>query len=327
MLSRLDQIRSSCARVAAGAEFVHLDLDRLADYATSIDPDSLDGDGDGDLGRQRHGDDESTAAFVIALDAINFGSGYFPYLTKRPGLSGYHTVAASLRDHVDATGTLTAHGLVTLDPAACAAIFGQHLDGAFQQELMEHFATALNDLGRLVIEQHGGSFLALVDAAGHSAERLLVLLDQLPYFHDVHQWREPATGLRIGVPLYKRAQISAYDLAVAFGHAGPGRFDDLDRLTMFADNLVPHVLRVDGALNFEPGLVARIDAVEDITSGSPAEVEIRACGLHAVELLVATLAERGVDTSAGAVDGVLWNRGAGPTYKAVPRHRTRCVYY
>ncbi|MEZ5167114.1 MAG: hypothetical protein R2695_11730 [Acidimicrobiales bacterium] len=34
---------------------------------------------------------------MLSLDAINFGSGYFPYLRKRPGMSGYHTVASSLR--------------------------------------------------------------------------------------------------------------------------------------------------------------------------------------------------------------------------------------
>ncbi len=37
---------------------------------------------------------------------------------------------------------------------------------------------------------------------------------------------------------YKRAQIVASDLALA----GVARFADLDRLTIFADNLVPHVL-------------------------------------------------------------------------------------
>jgi len=37
-------------------------------------------------------------AFFLTLDAINFGSGYFPHLGKRPGMSGYFTAAASLTD-------------------------------------------------------------------------------------------------------------------------------------------------------------------------------------------------------------------------------------
>ncbi len=40
----------------------------------------------------------------------------------------------------------------------------------------------------------------------------------------------------------------AADLAAAFRGQGPGRFRDLDRLTLFADNLVPHVLRREGVL-------------------------------------------------------------------------------
>jgi hypothetical protein len=33
------------------------------------------------------------------------------------------------------------------------------------------------------------------------------------------------------------------------------------------------------------------------------------------------------DTTPTAVDNALWNRGAGPRYKAHPRHRARCTAY
>jgi len=29
----------------------------------------------------------------------------------------------------------------------------------------------------------------------------------------------------------------------------------------------------------------------------------------------------------GTLDNTLWNLGAQPRYKAIPRHRSRCVYY
>ena len=92
---------------------------------------------------------------------------------------------------------------------------------------------------------------------------------------------------------------------------------------MFADNLVPHVLRLDGVLEFDERLVGRIEDGLLLEHGSPEEVEIRACALHAVELLVAA---RG-DTTATAVDNVLWNRGGLPRYKARPRHRARTTAY
>jgi hypothetical protein len=57
--------------------------------------------------------------------------------------------------------------------------------------------------------------------------------------------------------------------------------------------------------------------------GSPEEVEIRACALHAGELLVAAHGA----TTAAALDNVLWRRGAEPRYKARPRHRARTTAY
>ena len=121
------------------------------------------------------------------------------------------------------------------------------------------------------------------------------------------------------MPFFKRAQIAAADLALA----GIAPADDLAALTLFADNLVPHVLRIDGVLEFDPDLVARIEAEQLLEHDSPEEVEIRACALHAVELLVAAHGA----TTATAVDNVLWNRGAAPRYKAIPRHRARTTDY
>ena len=81
---------------------------------------------------------------------------------------------------------------------------------------------------------------------------------------------------------WKRAQIVPSNLALA----GRREFSDLDRLTIFADNLVPHVLRCDGV----PALRARasptlIDAGRPLRPGAQ-EREIRACAVHACELLV-----------------------------------------
>jgi putative queuosine salvage protein len=69
--------------------------------------------------------------------------------------------------------------------------------------------------------------------------------------------------------------------------------------------------------------VARIDRGELIEHDSPEEVEIRACAVHAVELLVAAHGA----TTATAVDNTLWHRGGEPRYKAHPRHRARTTAY
>ena len=93
---------------------------------------------------------------------------------------------------------------------------------------------------------------------------------------------------------------------------------------MFADNLVPHVLRLDGVLAFDPGLVARIEREQLIAHDSPEEVEIRACALHAVELIVAAAAGATTPPRSTSCCGTA---GQEPRYKAVPRHRSRCTAY
>ena len=160
-----------------------------------------------------------------------------------------------------------------------------------------------------------------MEAADSSAGRLVALLRKMPYFNDIVPYDD------FEVPFFKRAQIVAADLAVAFEEQSWGYFRDMDQLTIFADNLVPHVLRMDGILQYEPSLLSRIEAEEPITSGSTEEVEIRACAVHAVELIKQSLGSAGQHITSSQLDYFLWNRGQHPEYKAVPRHRARSVFY
>lgn len=316
----LTQVRSACRAVAERAAHVHIHFDRIPAYAASL-PVAQALTPQPDLEHHYFGHGDDTVAFVVTLDTINFGSGYFPHLRKRPSMSGYTTVASSLTDYFATSGPLTARALAQIEPGACARILGQDLDGGPVSELMALYARAWNDLGAYLLARFEGNFVRLVETAGASAERLVRLLAEMPYFCDVESY----AGLR--VPFYKRAQIMAEDLWLAFGGQGPGRFDDLERLTIFADNLVPHVLRVDGVLEYEPALLAQIDAGVLIPAGSAEEVEIRACAVHGVELLVGELRRTGQGVTSMGLDYLLWNRGQGPIYKALPRHRTRTVFY
>jgi hypothetical protein len=298
----VDEIRTACATVAARARRVQIRREAIAAYAAALPraaspapEDAVDGT------------PEERAAFWLTLDAINFGSGWFPTLRKRPGHSGYHTIAAGLRERFAARGPWTATELAAVETREIASVLDQDPD----HELMGLFARSLRDLGRHVRDEHQGRFIDV--AAGDSAVALVTRLATWDCFKDVSTYE----GLR--VPFLKRAQIAAADLA----RAGVADFPDLARLTMFADNLVPHVLRLDGILEFDPALVDRIERKELIEHGSPEEVEIRACALHAVELTVAA----GAGRCATEVDQILWLRGQAPRYKAVPRHRSRCTAY
>lgn len=318
-MSLFAAIRSAAAEVTRRARSVALDEPALAKLAADLAAErpSLAGV---DPAHQRLGGPAETLAFVVTLNAINFGSGWFPVLRKREGLSGYLSVAGALRERFEREGPWTARELTALRGAGVARILGQEAAGE-AGELMDLFAAALADLGRFLLEGWGGRFEGPVEEAAGSAERLVSLLARMPAYRDVARYGD------LEVPFYKRAQITCADLALAFDERGPGAFRDLAELTLFADNLVPHVLRMHGVLRYVPELAARIERGEPIASGSAEEVEIRAVAVHAVERLAAECAARGFEIRPARLDGLLWTRGQAPEIKAVPRHRTRCTYY
>ncbi len=243
------------------------------------------------------GEREDVARYFLTLDTINFGSGWFPTLRKRPGHSGYATVAAALTDRFRASGPWTNSQLRAIDTATIAAV----LDQQPGHELMSLYAQALRELGAWFGNR---SALEVVTAADGSGERLASqAVLGMPLFRDR--------------PFYKRAQLLPTDLELA----GVAHFEDLDRLTIFADNVVPHVLRCDGVLEYDNELASRIDSERLLEPGRE-EREIRACALVACE----NLAERHA-IAPRVLDNWLWNRGQAPAYKARPRHRCRCVFY
>ncbi len=287
----LEEVRRSCAEIAASARFVDIDTEGVGAIEPGPEP---------ALDPERHyleGSREGVCAYLLTLDSINFGSGWFPTLRKRPGCSGYFTIASALADRFRAGGPWSVEELRAFDGAAVAPVLGQDED----HELMGLYARALRDLGVFL---GGRSAAEVVDSVGSAEALAEALVAGMPFFHD--------RGF------YKRAQIAANDLVLA----GVADFPDIDRLTIFADNLVPHVLRTDGVLVYEERLAARIDRGEPLAPGSREEREIRACAVHAGELIA-----RELGVPPRVLDVWLWNRGQSPRYKSRPRHRTRTVYY
>jgi len=252
-------------------------------------------------------DPETAAAFAICMNAINFGSGWWPTIRKRTGHSGYATMAAGVTDRFSAEGPWSAEELTAMDAETIAAVVGQDPE----HPLMEQFAAALRDVGDNIERQYDSRFQGPAEASADLPD-LAGTFAAWETFADTSRYdgRE--------VPFFKRAQLAAADLHRARVADLPG----LDRLTAFADNLVPHVLRVDGILQLDPDLTARIEAEELLNRGSPEEVELRACAIHAIELLSAA-----GPLAAAEIDSALWNRGRDPHYKSLPRPRSRNTAY
>jgi hypothetical protein len=285
-LSLPDEVRRSCAEVARAARWVRIDLD--APTVTG---------GVAGLDAEQHfleGSPEQVARYVFLLDTINFGSGWFP--TLRHGSTDAMT--ERLTAHVRAHGTWWGAELAALRAADVAAV----LDEDPAHPLMALYAEGLAQLGAFA---GGREALELVAAADGSAARFAAQLAAgMAFFADAG--------------FFKRAQITANDLVLA----GVAAFEDVDALTVFADNFLPHVLRLDGVLVVDESLAARIDGGELLEPGGAQERELRACAVHACEGLAARL---GVPPR--LLDNWLWNRGCEPAYLARPAHLARTVFY
>jgi hypothetical protein len=271
-----DEVRRHCANIAARARHVTIDPD--ADTALT---------GVAGLDETLHyleGEPEDVARYVLILDTINFGSGWFGELG-----TSTDAITECLTAHARAHGPWTPRELRLLHARAV----GETLGLEPTHRLTRLYAEALNQLG---------AFLPV--ELGDRAEDLAQRLTAMPFFADKG--------------FYKRAQIAANDLYLA----GVVRYPDIHRLTVFADNLVPHVLRVDGVLRYADELAAKIDNGVELPQGSEYEQEVRACALHACEALA-----RRAGVAPATLDNWLWNRGQHPPYTDTRPHLTRTVYY
>ena len=163
------------------------------------------------------------------------------------------------------------------------------------------YAEALRSLGAFL----GRPERARRCSTGSAVRLAETLAAGMPFFDDIGFW--------------KRAQIAPNDLALA----GVAEFDDLDRLTIFADNLVPHVLRVDGVLRLRrarsPTTSTRGELLPPGRARSPRSAPAPSTP--------ASTSRASWACPARTLDTWLWDRGQEPRYKALPRHRTRTVYY
>src|SRR4051794_10512223 len=276
-----DEVRGHCAKIAAAARHVRIDLDAPVEL-----------DGVAGLSAELHyldGRPEDRARYVLILDAINFGSGWFDELG-----TSTDALTQQLTERSRADGVWSAGQLRSLRSGDVGATLGMDAD----HDLTVLYTSSLNDLGAWLGDRPA------LEATGTSADTLVAELVRMPFYADHF--------------FYKRAQITANDLV----HAGVAAFADVDRLTVFADNLLPHVLRVDGVLVYAPELAAIVDSGQELPAGGAMEREIRACTIHACD---AFAAQFGVPPR--TLDNWLWNRGQAPPYSERQPHLTRTVFY
>ncbi|XP_024401979.1 uncharacterized protein [Physcomitrium patens] len=309
----MEAVRSSCSWVADNASHVSIDpagIEKLVDHiGGKLPPIKWDFEGihyfdNGPL----------TAQYMLVLDALNFC--FWPDDDLQ-----YDHLAAGLADALKADPTVfDAHRLKKITGAALRDL----LQWPRPLPLEDERVRLLHEVGTELERSFHGKAVNLVTAANGSAVALVDLVTKhFPGFrdHSVYKGHQ--------VFLYKRAQIFVADLWGAFKGKGIGEFRDISSITMFADYVVPAVLRHWGILTCSQALVKMVDSLQELPSGSEEEVELRACTITAVERLREYLAARtGTEVLSVQVDWWLWSSGLPSAVEKVPPyHRTQTIYY
>jgi hypothetical protein len=271
---------------------------------------------------------ERTANWMVLVDALNFcfwgepGAPRWRVEWHGQTYDGYYALAAALtRAVAEGRPVWEAPYLAALDEVELGAILRPVSDSPPMPLFAERLRHA-REVGRVLAARYEGQFARAIERCERSAVALALLLArEFPSFDDVALWRGQT------VRFYKRAQICVADLGLAFQGQGWGAFDDLDRLSAFADYKLPQRLRQQGALVYAPELAALVDSYALVPAGAEPEIEIRAATVWAVELLRRALASRGIQRNASAIDYRLWleSQQLGPDTR--PYHRTRTIYY
>nr|CAD7403361.1 unnamed protein product [Timema poppensis] len=204
-------------------------------------------------------------------------------------------------------------------------------DTAMPAPMIKERVSNLHEVGKILVNKYKGSFVNCLEQADNSAQKLLELI-----ITDFPCYRDEADYQGHKVALYKRAQILIGDIWASFRGKGLGFFTDIDSITMFADYRIPQSLIHFGALKYSDELMAILKSGVELPSGSPEEVEIRACCIHAVSLVCEEvrrlLREEGIQNlsiNSILIDHFLWDyrRQHAEQLETIPFHKTRCIYY
>lgn len=179
----------------------------------------------------------------------------------------------------------------------------------------------LHEVGRQLEKNFEGKASNLVESCGKSAVKLVELVAcHFPGFRDHSLYKGHQ------VFLYKRAQIFVADLRGAFKDHSYGEFHDIGAITIFADYIVPAVLRHLGVLKYSSSLARIVESNSEIGSGTEEEVELRACSIHAVEK-IKELIQLNSGKQVLSLELDLWLWSFGIQFPSLSHHRTLSVYY
>jgi len=176
----------------------------------------------------------------------------------------------------------------------------------------------LKNVGFVLVGKFRGKYQNMIEESEYDAVKLVNLIaEHFSSYFDISRFRS------MRVPFLKRAQLCVYHTHKVLGRYGENGLKNISELTAFSDYRVPQVLREFGVLEYSPHLAERIRKNVLILRDDPAEVQIRAATVRAIELIREL--HNGKYTSA-QIDSVLWGMTRKMEFKE-SFHRTRTIAY
>ncbi|XP_034477257.1 queuosine salvage protein [Drosophila innubila] len=279
--------------------------------------------------------DAHAANWIFIVDTLNFcfwtPQNYTKY--KVNGYTGYFALCAAINRAMK-------DGLDITNPEFYSKVDMETLSNIFRPDdkdtkipLLEKRLECLHQVGECLQSKWQGRFENVVKAAKNSAVTLLQLIvNEFPCFRDQADF----AGERVSI--LKRAQILVGDLWSCYRGEGLGYFEDIEKITMFADYRIPQVLVHFGSLEYTPELLELLKKDTIMQNGDPMEVEIRGASIYIIEevkdavLDILKQKHPDVDTrnvNSILIDQYLWDyrRDHAAELEYIPFHKVLSIYY
>lgn len=211
--------------------------------------------------------------------------------------------------------------------------------GNIEMPMLDEKLVVLHQVGAVLVEKYGGHFHNFVHACSprlyDNGNGLIDrMVKEFPRFNDVSTY----DGHEIKI--YKLAQLGIWMLYCTLRKSSKFRLDDPEKMTAFADYIVPVALRLLGITSYSKDLEHALNTYQLIPRDSPREIEIRAHCLYATALLTEEINKRralpmrpsSLSARSGSappviipqIDARLWTHYHTTTW---PHHLTKTIMY
>jgi len=275
------------------------------------------------------GNTDETIDFVMVADSIDTAFTDFARHEKfQVDYVGQHwsdseAEFACIKRAVDAgVPFLDGNYLATMTRAQFDSVF----KGNIEMPMSDEKLAVLHQVGRVLAEKYHGRFHVFVKSCSpklyDNGQGLVErLVKEIPRFNDV--------SLLDGheIKFYKLAQLGIWMLYATLHPMGKFRLEDPQKMTAFADYIVPVALRLHGITSYSQKLEQAINLHQLIPRDSRWEIEIRAHCIYATAALTEQINKlRPADKQViiPQIDARFWTHFHTTTW---PHHLTQTIMY